>query len=401
MLIGIAVLGCLPTALISLGMIILGNPNGSGQPNNPVYDLTNTAVAATFVAPTSAAVALPTEPAVVVPTLIQQENTAAPVATEGNIIQIAVLTSKSDLNQDPGSSTVNGVQMAADQSNTKGAIIGKEIRVVNFNVACDEQAVTAALQNAQASGIHYVIGSICATASFGVNDVIDQEGMLMISTQPDGRLHSEGLDYPDVYWIGFSDEYQGQAAAELIGMIKAQKVSVLFDPSNMDGGAQAEAFIETVAKQNHNLLPMAHSPGQADYSADLDTIAQFKPDAIYLPVNYDQANSIIQQARQKGITATFIGADGWDAAGLDKTVTEGSYYTTQFTSDSPSAQVQTWVNAYQARFGLPPDAAAALAYDFGQCAAGCHWARRAGRPLLSYQCAFDYLIRRRYGADPF
>ena len=58
---------------------------------------------------------------------------------------------------------------------------------------------------------------------------------------------------------------------------------------------------------------------------------------------------------------TLIGSDSWDAAELDRTATDGSYFTTHFITDNPD--VREWANAYKSGFAIEPNTLAALGYD--------------------------------------
>jgi len=74
-------------------------------------------------------------------------------------------------------------------------------------------------------------------------------------------------------------------------------------------------------------------------------------------------NVIAAQAREKGITAVMMGGDDWDSAQLDRTATEGGYFTNHCAPEDPRPVVQEWVKKYQARYGSVPNALATLGYD--------------------------------------
>ena len=76
-----------------------------------------------------------------------------------------------------------------------------------------------------------------------------------------------------------------------------------------------------------------------------------------------------KQAKEKGITAPFMGGDGWDSSDLDVKAAAGGYYTNHYSKDDPRPEVQNFIKAYGAKYkddkGNPkvPDALATLAYD--------------------------------------
>ena len=70
-----------------------------------------------------------------------------------------------------------------------------------------------------------------------------------------------------------------------------------------------------------------------------------------------------KRLREMGVTAAFLGADGWDSADLDREALAGGYHTNHYSPDDPRPVVAEWVSKYEAEFGEVPDALATLAYD--------------------------------------
>jgi branched-chain amino acid transport system substrate-binding protein len=80
-------------------------------------------------------------------------------------------------------------------------------------------------------------------------------------------------------------------------------------------------------------------------------------------------NLVTKQAKEKGITATFIGGDGWDSPDLDSKSAAGGYFTNHYSPYEERPIVVNFVKKYGDKYknadGTPklPDALAALAYD--------------------------------------
>jgi branched-chain amino acid transport system substrate-binding protein len=90
------------------------------------------------------------------------------------------------------------------------------------------------------------------------------------------------------------------------------------------------------------------------------------PELIYISDYYNDVGLICKQARALGYTGFFLGGDGWDSADLVKIggdAVEGGFFTNHFSKDDTRPEVQAFVKDYTAKFGAPPDALAALAYD--------------------------------------
>ncbi|MDK2821544.1 MAG: branched-chain amino acid transport system substrate-binding protein [Clostridia bacterium] len=77
---------------------------------------------------------------------------------------------------------------------------------------------------------------------------------------------------------------------------------------------------------------------------------------------------IISQARELGLDVPMLGADGWDSPKLAEYAggaanLNNTYFTNHYSSSDPSEKVQNFVKAYKEKYGVEPDAFAALGYD--------------------------------------
>jgi branched-chain amino acid transport system substrate-binding protein len=111
------------------------------------------------------------------------------------------------------------------------------------------------------------------------------------------------------------------------------------------------------------------SGNETNFTDILAKVAAAKPDVVVLPDYYAVVNLVTAQAKKLGITATFIGGDGWDSRDLDLAAADGSFFTNHFSPTDNRPEVQTFVISYGQHYkdenGNPkvPDAQAALAYD--------------------------------------
>ena len=75
---------------------------------------------------------------------------------------------------------------------------------------------------------------------------------------------------------------------------------------------------------------------------------------------------IALQARQLGLTIPLFGGDGWesqDLISIGGAAVEGTYFSTHFSPEQSGPAVQEFVKKFQAKYGVMPDAMAALGYD--------------------------------------
>ena len=85
----------------------------------------------------------------------------------------------------------------------------------------------------------------------------------------------------------------------------------------------------------------AFKTGDVEFRAQLTKIKDANPDVIIMPFLYKEVALATKQARDLGITATFIGGDGWPSSELPKmagAAVEGSYFTDHTDVNMPQVQ---------------------------------------------------------------
>jgi branched-chain amino acid transport system substrate-binding protein len=179
----------------------------------------------------------------------------------------------------------------------------------------------------------------------------------------------------------FTDASQGRALAAFARKnLSAATATLLVDARSDYSVGLADAFRRDFTAAGGKILSeLKYTEGDSDFSAQLTAIAAEKPDVLFVPGYYTDAGLIARQARGLGITATLLGADGWDSPKLTEIggeAIEGAYLSNHYSPDDPSPAVQTFVAAYRKAYGRVPDSIAASSYDAARLIADA--IRRAG-----------------------
>lgn len=218
-------------------------------------------------------------------------------------------------------------------------------------------------------GVKAIIGSVASKCSIAVSEIAQANKVVQItstSTNPRVTVDPQAGGRKDyVFRACFIDPFQGKIAAKFaLETLGAKKAAVMYDQGNDYTIGLANFFKDNFEAGGGQVVAFeAYSKDDADFSAQLTKIAGLGIDLLYLPDYYNKVSLIGQQARDKGITAPFMGGDGWDSPDLDYNVMQGGYFTNHYSPDDPSETVQAFVTAYKAKYGATPDALAALAYD--------------------------------------
>jgi branched-chain amino acid transport system substrate-binding protein len=296
-------------------------------------------------------------------------------AAGGGTLKIAILAPLSGPVPTFGVSTRDGALMAIDEWNAKSGVLGMKIQPVVEDSQCTpDPAVNAANKVIDQDKVHYIIGEVCSKASIPISEIASAKKVIQISptsTNTDVTVGKDGKAKPYIFRACFIDPFQGKVAAKFAtDNLKAKTAFIMLDQSNDYVKGLAEAFEQNFTAAGGKVVGKEnYTSKDTDFSAILAKVATAKPDMIYLPDYYNIVNLAAAQAKQKGITAPFMGGDGWDSSDLDVKAADGGYYTNHYSPDSTDAAVQTFVKNYGAKYkdakgnAAVPDALAALAYD--------------------------------------
>jgi branched-chain amino acid transport system substrate-binding protein len=263
-----------------------------------------------------------------------------------------------------GQSSKEGAELALNEWNEKGGLLGSEIQWVLADGGCDGATATdAANKLIDQDGVKFIVGEVCSSASIPVSEIANPKKVLQISPTSTNPQVTVGKPY--VFRACFLDPFQGGALASFaIEDLDASTAAVMYDKGNDYVMGLAEYF-KSAFEARGGSVPVyeAYTAEDTDFSAILSKVADAAPDILFLPDYYNKVNLIGKQAKEKGIAATMLGGDGWDSADLDLSAVDGGYHSNHYSAADPRSVVTNFLSTYRAQYGKAPDALAVLAYD--------------------------------------
>ncbi|MBN1937497.1 MAG: ABC transporter substrate-binding protein [Anaerolineae bacterium] len=285
-------------------------------------------------------------------------------AGKKDVVKVALLFPMTGPVPTFGQSSKEGAEMAIKEWNDKGGLLGNPIEWVVGDSGCDGGMATDAANKAiDQDGVKFIIGAVCSSASIPISEVANPKKVLQIS--PTSTNPKVTIGKPFTFRACFLDPFQGDVMATLAFKdLGATTAAVMYDKGNDYVLGLAEYFKQYFEEKGGKVLVYeAYTAEDTDFSAILSKVADANPAVLFLPDYYNKVNLIGKQAKEKGITATLLGGDGWDSADLDVTAVEGGYYSNHYAEVDPRPVVQDFLAKYEAAYGKAPDALAVLAYD--------------------------------------
>ncbi len=267
-----------------------------------------------------------------------------------------------------GTSTHNGIIMAADEVNAAGGINGRKVKILTEDdQSKSEEAATTVSKLISQNSVVAILGEVASSASIAAGPICQANKVPMItpsSTNPE--VTKRGGSY--IFRMCFTDDYVGHSMADFVTQKLGIKNAALLTDVKQDYSVYLGKYFEErfTADGGKIIARASYSNGDSDFRAQLTSIKPSNPQIIFVPGYYTDVGQIAQQARDLGISVPLVGGDGWESPKLIEIggpALEGCYYANHYFYADPTPAVHNFVEKYKQRFGAVPDAFAALSYD--------------------------------------
>jgi branched-chain amino acid transport system substrate-binding protein len=267
-----------------------------------------------------------------------------------------------------GQSSHKGTQLAVDELNANGGVLGKQIKLLTEdNQSQAGQSATVVRKLISSDGVVAILGEVASSRSLEAAPICQQNKIPMISPSSTNPDVTKTGDY--IFRVCFIDPFQGTVMANFATKtLKAKRVAVLTDVKSDYSKGLAKFFKEKFRANGGEITTeLDFNTGDKDFKAQLTAIKGANPDGVFVPGYYTECALISVQAKQLGLTVPLFGGDGWESSVLFEIggdAVNGNYLSTHYSPEVGSELSKHFVTAYQKRWnGKTPDALAACGYD--------------------------------------
>ncbi|MGZ5450101.1 MAG: ABC transporter substrate-binding protein [Thermoanaerobaculia bacterium] len=266
-----------------------------------------------------------------------------------------------------GTSTVNGVRLAADEINAAGGVLGRQVRLlVEDDQGRADEAASAVTKLITAHDVVALIGENSSNQSLAAAPIAQANGVPMISPSSTNPAVTEKGEF--IFRVCFTDPYQGKALAAFVrNELKLDTAAILVDKKNDYSVGLAGVFRKELEGAGGKIVAeQSYSGGDTEFRPQLTTIRAASPQALFIPGFYTEVGQIAIQVRDLGMNMPLVGGDGWDSPAVIQIggkAVEGSYFSDHYFVGDTRPVVQKFVDEYRRRHGKNPEATAALGYD--------------------------------------
>jgi len=216
-----------------------------------------------------------------------------------------------------GPSIVNGAQMAVDQINAAGGVLGKQLELVIRDTATSpDVGRDAASKLVELDRVPAIVGALSSGVTLAASSVTIPAEVVLISPASTAPSIPALDDNDYVFRTVVSDEVQGVVLGRLAMLLNYKKVSITY-VNNDYGKGLADTFKNTFEALGGQVLAMvAYEENKPSYRGEVDNLMAGDPEAIVMVSYPVDGNKQIVEAIEAGYQGDFLMTDGMKGEGV-------------------------------------------------------------------------------------
>ena len=293
-------------------------------------------------------------------------DTGSDDSASGTTFKIGTIGPLTGENAIYGLAVANGAKIAVEEINASDSSIKFELQSQD-DVADGETSVNA-YNKLMDWGMQLLVGPTTTGAAQAVSAVTNTDRTFMLTPSASSTDVIDGKD--NVFQVCFTDPNQGTGSADYMAEnMPDAKIAIIYRNDDAYSQGIHDTFVTEAAAKGLNVVYEGTftKDTATDFSVQLTGAQSAGADLVFLPIYYQPASVILNQANAMGYAPTFFGVDGMDGIltmeGFDTSLAEGVMLLTPFSADAQDERTQNFVKSYQEEFGDTPNQFAADAYD--------------------------------------
>ena len=280
-------------------------------------------------------------------------------------IKIGLVNETTGPNAEAGQFTVNGAQLAQEEINKAGGILGRQIEFrVEDNQSTNPGTVLAYSKLIGEGGIVAIVGPIRSTQIKAASPTIAKGGIPAMVGGTDTSLTKVNNKW--LFRVRPNDSYSSKVIAQYGSKeLKIKKWAIVHSTDAFGSGGKDALVTELKALGMEPVLIQGYTNNSQDFTPIVLAIKQSGADGLgtYM-TNSPDAGIFAKQLRQLGVTIPWIGSPSIISVTTLKLAGDALYDTTSvadFTTDA-SDETRAFTKKYNAKYNLDPDVYSSWAY---------------------------------------
>jgi branched-chain amino acid transport system substrate-binding protein len=276
---------------------------------------------------------------------------------QGGPIKLANVAELSGGGATVGTNWKNGIDLAIDEINAKGGVLGRKLEVTHADSQSNPGVARAQVQKALDAEPYVLLGpgysgSVKVTAPLAA-----EAGITQIMGGEAAELTQAGNKF--LFRTSFGQQSSMPKVAKYINdELKAKSVAIVWVNNDFGKGGR-DVITKEFGKYGIKIAAdISTEAGQADFAADVSKIKAAAPDAVFIYVNEEESARALKELKRQGVTVPLIGETtliGQKVVELAGDAANGARGHVGLTTDAPVDLIKAFREKFVKKYNYVPD----------------------------------------------
>lgn len=203
-----------------------------------------------------------------------------------------------------------GTQLAIEDLNAAGGVLGEPLRLVTVDDGCDPEQAPLAARKLVSDGVAVTFSGTCSGAALAAAPVYREARIVVLeSAATNPRLTDQGD--PGMFRIVGRDDLQGDLAGDLLADRWAgEKIAIAHDGSTYGQGLAEQVKERLNLRGVREAAFVEYAPRHTDFSALLEQLHALSIEVLYVGGYSPEIGLIARHARERGHDFLLVSGDG-------------------------------------------------------------------------------------------
>jgi branched-chain amino acid transport system substrate-binding protein len=256
-----------------------------------------------------------------------------------------------------GNNWKNGIDLAVEEINAKGGILGRKIEVTHADSQSNPGVARAQVQKALDSEPYVLLGPGYSGSVKVTAPLVAEAGITQIMGGEAAELTQAGNKF--LFRTSFGQQSSMPKVAKYVNdEVKAKSVAVVWVNNDFGRGGRDVITKEFAGHGIKVAADISTEAGQADFAADVSKIKAANPDAVFIYLNEEESARILKELKRQGVTVPLIGETtlvGQKVIELAGDAANGARGHVGLTTDAPVELIKQFRDKFVKKYNYVPD----------------------------------------------
>ena len=256
-----------------------------------------------------------------------------------------------------GTNWKNGIDLAVEEINAKGGILGAKIVVTHADSQSNAGTAKALVEKALDSEPYALLGPGYSGSVKVTEPLAAEAGIAEIMGGEAAELTKAGNKF--VFRTSFGQQSSMPKIAKYMAEnLKAKTVAVVYVNNDFGKGGRDTVEKELAARGVKVVLDDSTEAGQADFAADALKVKNANPDVVFIYLNEEESARMLKELRKADIKAPLVGETtliGQKVIELSGGAANGAFAHVGLTTDAPIDSIKAFRDKFVAKYHYVPD----------------------------------------------